>query len=423
MRLRNYIIPIFLLIFCTSLVTHTKAFAQTITPNSQSDPTATVEPVITSKPEGQIIMLRFKIPGIGEPGGNTSPRNVSRVVRLYFFDPDSNTDDDTVKPIGSVVGSADFDSDPNSATFGSFINSNIDLGDKIPDGRYQIAFKMDQALSKLIKEDSKDIGGKIYEIRNSSRPIDIDGQEIIIGDIYPDAKGDNVMDINDYNALVSCFGTKAESETCKDNKAADLNDDGRINGIDYNVMFGSFKLLHSMGKPVPSFIAPTAAIKPTKKVEKPKAQPSPKKEVLEKPTKKEAGSLSIILPIMVTIIFLGIVAFLIIKRRKALDFLGKLIHKNSVAADGEEVEDEVPADEPDEQIEKDFFVKKQTEDKTNNTTVLTLTDDSGPMLGYYSGKEIADGFAHVKGVMKKEGNKVFVDVSEITPVEEETQAA
>ncbi len=417
MKIKFFILPILLLII-PYFVTQNRIFAQTITPTPSPVPTVTIAPSPTSKPASQIVILRFKIPGIGGTTGNASPRNVSRVVRISFFDSQINTDDATARPIGSIVSTVEFDSDPNSATYGSFINSGIDLGSEIPDGKHQIVFKMDQALSKLIKEDIGDIGGKIFEVRNTySRIIDVDGQDIIIGDIYPDAKGDNVMDINDYNALVSCFGTKAESETCKDNKASDLNDDGRIDGIDYNLMFGSFKLLHSLGKPVPSFIAPTPSSKPTVKVEKPKASSTPTKAVVKKQTQKEAGSNNIILPIVLTFVFVGIIVLVIVKRRKTLDFLSKLTHKNSV------VEEEAVEEPVDEQVEKDFFVKKQTEDIVNNTTVLTLTDDSGPTLGYYSGKDVVDGFAHVKGVIKKEGNKVFVDVSEITPVEEETQAA
>ncbi len=420
MSLKKCLISL-LLIIILDLVTAGRIFAQSITPISTISPSITLEPSQTPKPKGQIIRIRFKVPGIGGEAGNNSPRNVSRVLRLYFFDPEINTDDSTAKPLGSIVSSVDFDADPVSPTYGSFINSNIDLEGNVPGAKYQIVFKMDQALSKLIKEDSKDIGGKVYEVNSaSSIPIDIDGQEVIIGDIYPDVKGDNIMDINDYNALVSCFGIKAESETCKDNKAADLSDDGRIDGVDYNLMFGSFKLLHAMGKPVPSFIAPTKVIAPTAKVEKPKpkASTAPKKVNAEEPIQKPAGVSSIVLPIILTIVTLGIIIFLVIKRRKALDFLGKLVHKNSRAA--EEVTTEVSVDEP---VDKDFFVKKQTEDVVNNTTVLTLTDDSGPTLAYYSGKDVTDGFAHVKGVMKKEGDKVFVDVAEITPVVEEPQAA
>ena len=79
----------------------------------------------------------------------------------------------------------------------------------------------------------------------------------------------------------------------------------------------------------------------------------------------------------------------------------------------------MPAGDPtDETVDKDFYVKKQTVDEANKTIVLTLTDDSGPMLGYYKGKEVTDGFSHIKGSMKKEGDKVYIEVSEITPVEE-----
>jgi hypothetical protein len=75
------------------------------------------------------------------------------------------------------------------------------------------------------------------------------------------------------------------------------------------------------------------------------------------------------------------------------------------------------AQEMEEAIDKDYYVKQQSVDEVNKTVVLTLTDDSGPILGYYKGKEIKEGFAHVKGVMRKDESKVYVEVYEIVPAE------
>ncbi|HVF69247.1 MAG TPA: hypothetical protein VNA13_01645 [Xanthomonadales bacterium] len=410
-----------IILFLVSFFSPLKIFAQTITP-ADVQPTAVREqatPLPT--PSGQVISLIFKVPGIGAEGENGSPRNVTRTVRLYFFSPDINVEDTTTTPIGSVETSVEFDSDTQSLTYGKFTNLSIDLGSKIPDGKYQIVFKMDQALSKLIKEDAVDIGGKIFDISNSyTRAVVIDGQEIIIGDIHPSVKGDNVMDINDYNELVSCFGTKAESLTCLDNKATDLNDDGKIDGVDYNLMFGSFKILLAQGKPVPDFILPKPTSKPTQAVAKPSVSPTPKKTVVRKASTQEKGG-SIVLPIIIALLVIGIGGIAFWKRRKTLDFLSKLLHKNSpppadIAPEADT--QPTPATSTDEAVDKEYFVKKQTEDTINNTTVLTLTDDNGPTLGYYSGKDVADGFFHVKGILKKEGDKVFIDVSEMTPVEQ-----
>ena len=83
---------------------------------------------------GQIISLDFKISGIGSASGNLDPLHKSRPVTLYFYDPDKNTSDLSVKPLAKFLTSVKYDSDVNSTSFGSFINSNVDLTDKIPDG-------------------------------------------------------------------------------------------------------------------------------------------------------------------------------------------------------------------------------------------------------------------------------------------------
>ena len=40
-----------------------------------------------------------------------------------------------------------------------------------------------------------------------------------------------------YNALVSCFGAKS----CSNKQAADLNDDGSVDGIDFNVFLKAIR--------------------------------------------------------------------------------------------------------------------------------------------------------------------------------------
>lgn len=59
---------------------------------------------------------------------------------------------------------------------------------------------------------------------------------LVAGDI----DGDNVLDVLDYNILVSCFGERADTASCLLKDQADLNDDGVIDGIDYNIMLRNF---------------------------------------------------------------------------------------------------------------------------------------------------------------------------------------
>ena len=64
---------------------------------------------------------------------------------------------------------------------------------------------------------------------------------------------------------------------------------------------------------------------------------------------------------------------------------------------------------------KEYFVKKQSDDETKTGFWLTLTDDSGPTLAHYKGTELTDGFANIKGEMKTENGKTFIEISELIP--------
>lgn len=50
-----------------------------------------------------------------------------------------------------------------------------------------------------------------------------------------DINNDNQLDISDYNLLVSCFGTKANTSSCQNKNVTDINDDGKTDAIDYNL--------------------------------------------------------------------------------------------------------------------------------------------------------------------------------------------
>lgn len=305
-----------------------------------------------------------------------------------------------------------YNGDPASELYGSFGGEYI-LDENIKEGTYQIVIKTPQSLAKLIRTNPNDVGGQQFEIRGAYAPaLVISGQELITGDIHPSPRGDNVMDINDYNALVSCFGTKAETEACKDKAGADLDDNGIVDGIDYNIMFGNFKKLLDAGVPVPSFVKPSATPKPSI-TKKPTLMPTVAGEADTQVKEADTGGAGFVL---VGIIFLVIiVAVVIFIWKKKPDFFTALLRKNKKSEETpQEQTGAIPA--KNEVVDKEFYVKQQTVDE-NKMAVLTLTDDNGPMLGYYKGGEVKEGFARVKGTMKKEDNKVYVEIDEITPVE------
>lgn len=372
----------------------------------------TEKPTPTSSPIGQVIKLDFRLPGIGSESGNLTPLHPTRNVILYFFSPDVNSSDSSVKPVASFKTQAEYDSDTVNPTYGSFVNQNIELAE-IPSGKYQISFKTDQALPYLAKEKETDLGGKIFEIKNvKGKAIAISNKTVIVGDIYPTIQGDNIMDLNDYRALIDCFGQKADTESCRDKTAADLDDNGVVDGTDFNLMSSSFKILHALGFPVPSIFADSQiSTKPT-------ITKSPPKPTSVESAKRPARSGSIF-PVILVIIVLAIAASALIfflKKRKHKLPVDQLSEKTGAGPGVENTPDETK----EEKIDKEFYIKKQADDPENKRIVLSLTDDTGPTLGYFSGKEVKEGFAQVKGTLRKEGAKIFIDVSEINPEKEST---
>lgn len=380
---------------------------------AQADILPTSSP--TPSPTSQIIKLDFHLPGIGSESGNTKPIHSARSVFLNFYKADVNSEDTSVRPVATINVTANFDSDPSSPTFGEFINPNIDYSQNVPEGVYQISIKVENSLPSLVKNKEKDIGGKKFDIKHSfSQPIIIDGQNIITGDIYPSITGNNIMDIKDYNALTGCFGSKADSDSCFDKTSSDLNDDGTVDGTDYNLMLSGFKILLERGFPVPSILFPnqiTPKITIAKQItlQPTKAKGAQKKSLQKVKTTPKTSSAWLIFIFIFLVLILIVIIFFIRRRRKHLAFDKKFAEKqeSQLGITSESTE------QISEMVEKEFFVKKQTLD-ANGSNVLTLTDDNGPMLGYYKG-DVTDGFAKVKGIIKKEGSKVFMDVSEITP--------
>jgi hypothetical protein len=62
-----------------------------------------------------------------------------------------------------------------------------------------------------------------------------------------DINDDNKLDIGDYNQIVSCYGAKKNTSSCTNSAAADLNDDGNIDGIDLNIFITGLSFAHREG--------------------------------------------------------------------------------------------------------------------------------------------------------------------------------
>lgn len=192
----------------------------TTTPTNTPTPTLTPTPSLTPTPTlpstPTLFSFNVKLPGIGQ-NGNGNPNNMLRNVFVALLDKDN-------KKVGAdVKGKLSFE-----AGSGLF-KGDVNFGSIVPSGVYTVKLKMDQFLSKIVASKSAVTAG----VTNTLPQV-----PLISGDI----NNDNKLDMLDYNILVSCFGSKINSDGCGGKKVdADLNDDGLIDGIDYNLFIGGIK--------------------------------------------------------------------------------------------------------------------------------------------------------------------------------------
>lgn len=382
-----------------------------------------ITPSVTSKP-GPIIGISLALPGIGSEGGNLKPLNLEREVSINLYGQDSNISDIRVKPIYSIKTKVKFDDNQNSPTYTEFINPQVDLGN-IDKKNYQIAIGTPQTLLSVVKDPgSSSLGGKLYNLSNNNKVTVLPVQKMISGDIYPVGNNDNVMDINDYNMLANCFSSNKASK-CPDGVQADLDDNGVVDGVDYNIMLLSFRSLKALGYPVPSIVlpgktvsaSPTLTTAPIAKAQNPTVTPVVQEEV------RSSGGAGVLIALLFIVLILGVVGFVLFKLNllqtlfKGRLSFGKVKNGEEVkegAGDDSSAEESAEVTSVADVVEESVYLKKVSTDSATNSTWVTLADDNGVVPGLYSGKDVIEGFVKVKGVMKiDKNNKKYMLISEV----------
>lgn len=464
------------------------------------------EPTGTSKrvkAVGTTISLVFTIPGIGSGSANMTPKRLERNITFYLFAPDANSLNKSVKPLYTLKTTAKYDTNTLSPTYTSYKVDTFDAGGDVKPGKYQIAFRTDESLRTLIKENPENVGGQLFDFRQGAKIQRLPSQVVYMGDTLP-KEGDNTVDVGDYNAFVNCFGERSSDTFCTGSNYGDFDDNGVIDGVDYNLLLRSFSVLLAQGQSIPKITsAPTGPARVTKlsnlttPTEKPK-EPSPIKKSEEQPTAQTSGSGGNVLGGILFFIFIliaGAVLFILFKRNE--NFRNKvkaILHMsptgtppppadpnapageaatptdgstspadptqpqqpaadqtpapdtaqpaedpNAIAASTEIPVAQTPPADPSaiaasteipvnqapvqstgaapaegETVEKDCYVKKVGPDEAGTGVWIRLTDDNGALEAHYANAAVEDGFAKVKGVMKNENGKTFLEVSELT---------
>lgn len=147
----------------------------------------------------------------------------------------------------------------------SFTNPHISLGN-IPSGVYEILVNIPGYLQKSLTQVTNSHSFSLQ----AGTTLVIPPITVVPGDIAPipnnnnQLYGDNVLDISDYNQLLGCYSEQQAAKACSnaENLATDLNDDGKIDAIDYNILLRSFAIRNGDTIGITNDATPTQAQAP-----------------------------------------------------------------------------------------------------------------------------------------------------------------
>lgn len=177
-----------------------------------STATASLTPSVspTSTTANMTLNMTVTLPGIGGTvsGNNTNPTRTVRTgtVRIY------NTNNEEVK---------------NTTTNFNYENGSYKAAvpvDGVAAGTYYIKVKMDNTLLTQLPG--------VLQLKSGANTLT--SVSLIPGDLDQD----NVLNMADHSVFVSCYGEKS----CAEKTLADFNDDGKVDGKDYNILIRSFAI-------------------------------------------------------------------------------------------------------------------------------------------------------------------------------------
>lgn len=173
-------------------------------------PTPSITPSITPAEGETILNISFSQIGIGL-SGNAKPLSTTKLVTFAIFDTDNSLlYQDTLTSI--------FD---GSDTY----NAQITLTNEVATGVRKATLRTINAIPLNYSGALFDV--KVGKVNNAPKLT-----------LYPgEVSQDFIFNINDYSIFISCF----RKNYCEDRTIIDFDENGQINGVDYNLLLRSFQ--------------------------------------------------------------------------------------------------------------------------------------------------------------------------------------
>ncbi len=213
----------------------------TPTVNPSLTPGQSVTPPIGSVSPGSndlIFDLKLTLFGIGINGANQHPLHPARKLHVVFYSMDTGQ----TYPIDTFIV---FDGK-------YFVRHNFDAG-IIPPGNYQIYVRSPMYLTTRLLQSDGTTTFVVNDPASSSQIFSVPPNTLIGGDIANadlSTYGDDVLDILDYNTLIGCYKQKFNTSSCTNKVSPDIDDNGIVDGIDYNIWLKSISIT-SQGDSIP----------------------------------------------------------------------------------------------------------------------------------------------------------------------------
>lgn len=198
-----------------------RALGATTTPSPTPQPTNQPSATPTPRPDelAATIQLTAFISGIGRatPGGNPDPIHKTRIFTAEIID-------SATAETKTIDGTLTYNATSGGFT-GSIPISNIQSGD------YEIAIRSISTLPEILPD--------VVTLAQPNN-VNLPNVTLTVGDI----NSDGIIDIRDFNILAGCFSLTSPAKSCTDATkiASDLNDDGKVNELDYNLFLRSLAL-------------------------------------------------------------------------------------------------------------------------------------------------------------------------------------